>query len=304
MPDMTFDVEHVNLPLTQFGVGTNTTNGPRFVIVPTSVDVKEVLHKGALATWKAMQKEESQLYDPADKFGSIEYLHLPLSDAMASVFRELHEAENIEPDATSLADPSVVSCYFARFIDSSQRRLTALRRASQFKSLGSRPLVSWISDELRIVEDPVFKIDSDFDILLDSASVHILRPSAFEFLGNLRQFILAAVQENSESIGTELSFLNMSAIQEYAAQRPRAARYLASIRSRGWARGIDRDRLEELCESCGVDIVECDGSICVSANHIMGFIEILDRRRYEIGLVADAPEQFRAASRQRIDVQR
>lgn len=32
----------------------------------------------------------------------------------------------------------------------------------------------------------------------------------------------------------------------------------------------------------------------------MGFLEVLDRRRYEVKLVPDEPEQFRAPSRTRL----
>lgn len=35
----------------------------------------------------------------------------------------------------------------------------------------------------------------------------------------------------------------------------------------------------------------------------MGFLEVLDRRRYEIELVANSPEQYRAASRSKLDTE-
>jgi hypothetical protein len=33
----------------------------------------------------------------------------------------------------------------------------------------------------------------------------------------------------------------------------------------------------------------------------MGLLEVLDRRRYEVELVKDSPERFKAASRRKID---
>jgi hypothetical protein len=33
----------------------------------------------------------------------------------------------------------------------------------------------------------------------------------------------------------------------------------------------------------------------------MGFLEVLDRRRYEINLVKNSPERYRAASRKKIE---
>jgi hypothetical protein len=45
---------------------------------------------------------------------------------------------------------------------------------------------------------------------------------------------------------------------------------------------------------------EVDGKINVGIDHVVAFLEVLDRRRYEVILVADSPEPYRASSRQRI----
>ena len=47
----------------------------------------------------------------------------------------------------------------------------------------------------------------------------------------------------------------------------------------------------------GVEVKESEGKITVSAGHEMGFIEVLDRRRYELELVKGQPERFRASGR-------
>src|SRR2546426_481228 len=80
-------------------------------------------------------------------------------------------------------DPATVFCYFARLTDSKGRRLTALRRATQFKGVLKSRLLRLVTDSLKLVEDHIFKLDRDFDLLIDSANVHILRPSGFEFAG-------------------------------------------------------------------------------------------------------------------------
>ena len=61
--------------------------------------------------------------------------------------------------------------------------------------------------------------------------VHILRPSGFEFAGQLQQAILDAVPENIKAIRKDLAFVDFDGIEAYAAKHPRAARYLASIRA-------------------------------------------------------------------------
>jgi phage portal protein BeeE len=41
--------------------------------------------------------------------------------------------------------------------------------------------------------------------------------------------------------------------------------------------------------------------VSVAAGHEMGFLEVLDRRRYEVNLVKEKPERYRAATRRKID---
>lgn len=227
-----FDLEKVTV--TEFGVGRDDGNGRAFVAVPVDADVQAALRDIVQATWDAMQEDKDGPleYQPAEKHGSMEYLYLPLGDDLVSSIRELHEAANLGIDANALADPSDVFCYFARLTDRKKRHLTALRRATQFKGVlkSKGRLVRMLDDSLRIIEDTVFKLDNDFDLLVDSANVHILRPSGFEFAGKLEQAILDAVPENITAIRRDLTFVEFAGIEEYASKHPRAARYLASIR--------------------------------------------------------------------------
>jgi len=52
------------------------------------------------------------------------------------------------------------------------------------------------TDALKLVAGKVFKLDNDFDLLIDGVNVHILRPSGFEFVGKLQDAVLAAAPDN------------------------------------------------------------------------------------------------------------
>src|SRR5690606_6754943 len=117
----------------------------------------------------------------------------------------------------------------------------------------------------------------DFDLLVDSANVHILRPSGFEFAGKLQQAILDAVPENIKVIRQDLAFVDFDDIEVYATKHPRAARYLASICAQAETKNIDKAALKKLCKSTGVEVSESKGRLAVSAGHEMGFLEVLDR---------------------------
>jgi len=300
---MTLNFDNEKVSVTEFGVGRDDGNGQTFVSMPVDADVQNALREMVAATWQAMQKDTDgpAKYEPSDKHGSTEYLYLPLNDDLTTSIRGLHEAANLPLNADALADPATVFCYFARMTDKKGRRLTALRRANQFKGVLKSRLLRFVTDSLKLIEDRVFKLDTDFDLLVDSTNVHILRPSGFEFAGKLQEAVLAAVPQNITAIQKDLKFVEFVGIQEYASKHPRAARYIASIRGQKQTRNIDKSALKKLCKSTSVEVTESNGKITVKTGHEMGFLEVLDRRRYELELVKGKPERFKAASRKRID---
>jgi len=298
-----FDIE--NVTVVECGVGRDDGNEQTFVAIPADAKVQATLREMVRATWGAMQDHEEgpSKYDPSEKHGGTEYLYLSLSDGLVTAIRELHVATNLSIDIRALSDPAHVFCYFARLTDRRNRRLTAMHRATQFKGIlkSKNRLVRMLDDSLQIIEDEVFKLDNDFDLLVDGANVHILRPSGFEFMAKLREAILGAVPESVREIQQELPFVALDSIAEYAAKHPRAARLLASVRSYAAIRNIDKSLLKKLCRQTGVEVRESKGKIIVDQGHEMGFLEVLDRRRYEVSLVEGKPERYRATSRRKID---
>ncbi|MBI1658957.1 MAG: DUF4868 domain-containing protein [Thaumarchaeota archaeon] len=298
MLELDFDVE--NVQTTEFGVGKNGDGSRIFENVPVDRKIKDELFKYARTTLNIMQNQDEtpQEYDPSDETASTKYVYLPLSNDMAGVFRELQNAENLRK-IFNLSDTPDIFCYFARFTDSNNRRLTAVRKTFQFRSLGKGFSV-WIDGTLKLMSNPIFKLDTVFDLFIDSKLVHILHPKSFESVGELKKFVLNSVEKNTEIIQNYLPFVDLEPVKDYAAEHIRTARYLASIRARSWAKNIDKDELKSACVSNNVKISESEGMLDVSED-ISGFLEILDRRRYSIGLVANMPEQFRAASRHKIN---
>ena len=160
--NLNFDAENVNADGTTFGVGRDYAGNYTFVEVPVNEDVKAVLRQmmGTTVTKLEENADQAEEYNPAEKYGSMEHLDVSIDSALAEVFRHLHDAVNLNLNANLTGDREQIFCYFARFLDSSSRRLTALRRAGQFKSLGkANRLVSIVDDSLRIVNNPLFKLD-------------------------------------------------------------------------------------------------------------------------------------------------
>lgn len=286
----------------EFGLGIDAGPKEIFCAVPVDGDVQDALIEMVTETWRSMHglDREPSVYEPSEKHAAHEYLYIPLSDPSTARLRQLHEAENISLNSGAFRDPARFFAYFARFTDSRGRRLTALRRASQFKGIVKSRLVTFGSDALRLVREQIFRLDTDFDLLMDSSNIHILRPSGFEFAGKLQEEILSAVPGNLKRVAKDIPFVEFKNIAEYASRHPRAARYIASICSQKETQSIDPRALRSHCRATGVEVSVKGKRILVPDDQILPFLEVLDRRRYEITLVRDAPEQFVAASRRKI----
>ena len=165
---MTFEFNLDAVSTTEFGVGRDGDEGPVFGVVSVDAGVQSALLSMAQATMDRMAADEDgpAEYEPAEKHRSTEYLVVPTGGALDAAIRQLHDAENLPFDDAHLSDPETVFCYFARFTDDRDRRLTAIRRATQFKGVLKSKLLRFDDDTLKIVEDNVFKLDIDFDLLL------------------------------------------------------------------------------------------------------------------------------------------
>jgi hypothetical protein len=299
---MTIDFELNDIQTTEFGVGQDTDAGQTFSLVPVDANVQQALREMVSATWTAMQKNDPSpsRYEPAEKHAGTEHLFLPIDDDLAKSMRELHLANNLLSNSAALNAPLDVFCYFVKLTDGAGRRLTALRRANQFKGILRSRLIQLFTDALKLVEHNVFKLDNDFDVLVDAGAVHILRPSGFEFAGRLQEAVLAAVSGNVQKIQKALSFVDFSSVETYAQTRPRAARYLASIQADQTTKNIDKAALAKFCKSNDVPVKTAKGKLVVPEDRMMDFLEVLDKRRYEVKLTKSASEKFRATGRQRI----
>lgn len=291
---------------TEFGVGRDDEEGEDFPLISVDADVQDALREMADETWEAMsESDEPAEYQPSEKYASQEYVITDLDSDWATRLRNLHQANNLQLDTESLEEPGDIFCYFARFTDARDRRLTAVRRATQFKGLlkSRNRLVRIVDDTLQIVEDKTFKLDRDFDLLIDSAHIHILRPSGFEFIAELQEAIRDAVPNNVASIRRDMPYVDFTGIQEYASTHTRAARLLASIRSQRETQNISQRLLRSACRVHGVEVQSRNGVITIQAGHEMTFLDILDRRMYELELVEGSREQYKAGSRRRVTSQ-
>ena len=287
---MTLDFSMDQIATTEFGIGRKTP--AMFYFGPVDGRVQVALRAMVRKTLESMEQvmgEVLSYYQPSEKYGSRDYCYLRATDPMATLFRDVSAAKNLPLAPRFPSDLSNMTCYFVRLTDRSGRQITAFRRAAYFKGIVKKSLVHWIDGSLQLVDDAVFKLDADFDLVIDSNVVHVLRPRSLEALGELKKWILDAVPENISVLAREIPYVDFGSVGEYAGTRIRAAGYLSSIRKHD-LQGMDAGALEELCQTTGVNVKKVNGKLSVAGGDVMGLLEVLDRRRYGIELVRERPE--------------
>ena len=281
----------------EFGVVLGNVVDPTFIWVPVDAEVQSVLQGMFLKTWQDMNDsmDGPAKYEPSESYESPVYLYVTLSDVLAERFREFYRPDGFRIDSKVIRKPTEIYCYIAQFTDEQDRRLIAIRKSTQFTSVYRQKFI-FLSDALHLVKRDVFKLDADFDLLVDSETVHIWRPKSFEYLGDLQETIFRAVPSNIEVISKDLPFVEFENIEDYASSHARAARYLASIKSHELS-GIERQALEKYCEETNVEFECVNGKLLVTEKFIPDFLRVLDRRRYGVPFVPGAPEIYNASGR-------
>lgn len=300
---MTLRFKFSSVEVIEFGVGLGKGEDREIARVPVSPDVSDILHQMVNTTWSditqyANKNDESpRQYELSEKYSGTEYVYLNSEDPLAVSLSYVHTAVNL-PIVQLLDVISDISFYFARLVDSDGASLTAIKRNIHFTGLIRKDVLKFTSDTLELSDQDLFKLDQDFDLIIDSDCVHIWRPNAFRILADLSSVILASARRHLSSIQAVLPFIDLSPMADYVSTRSRAAQYVAVINGRGRARNIDRSALEELCSQNGIGLSHReDGRLCVDDADNLPFLEVLDRRRYSISLVQGDPELYRASSR-------
>ena len=286
-----------------FGVGVRVSDNTDFRDVAVDHSIQETLKAMATATWEKMVAidENPHPYEPSGFSTGNQHLFLPIDDPMSELFQELATANQIAPGGAILDNPRSVFCYYTRLVDKQARRLFGIRRSTTFKGLLKKQahLARYVNDELRLVDDPMFHLDHDFDLLVDSDGVHILHPSGFEAIAQLQTEIKKAVSTNIDEIQRTLTFVDLGPIKEVAETSMRAARLVAGIRARG-TEGITLESLQDACHDSGVDITMTDGRVTVEKEITLDFLNALDDRRYTSRLRERQPTVYTAPIRHQV----
>ena len=283
----------------EFGVCLDTAEGESYRLMPCVADVQEVLKEMLAATWGAIFDADGELqeFSPAEKYAATERLWVGLPSDLVTKHREVYEAENLATDTHALDDVNLIVSYFGIFRDGDGNKLMAVRRATQFKGVLQKKLIRFSDDALRIIEDHVFKLDTDFDFFICDGKIYIWRPSGFVFTSEMDDQMAACAMGNVDRIAEDITCVDFTGLKEFVSKHKLAMRLVAAIKSRNDLTAISKKRLNAECKDSGIKVSQSNGKLMPAEGSEMGFLMMLDRRRYTVTLIEKKPETYEAPSR-------
>ena len=301
---MNFDFE--NMEARSFGVATRVRGEVSFFNIQSDNDVLEELEEMAKTTWEQMLEVDGVpiAYDPSEAYPAKQHLTIGLQEEPAGLFWDLHQAVDLNPGGREILDnPRTTFCYFARFIDANGRQLVAMRRSSTFKGAVTRQargiphrLMIW-RNGLMLIEGNVFRLDPQFDLLIDNQEVRILHTAGFEQIGGLRTLIQAAAIENVQYMQVQLPFVARDFDDPEWRIPIGIARKLAALRQVR-LEGLTADSLRRQCAIKNVPFNERpDGTLEFEQAYIGDLLDVLTRHIFVDELIPGEPEVYRAPSR-------
>ena len=272
-------------------------------LVPTDNSVQNALRDILAATvrqFEALAGATAPPFELSEKYAAREALVADLASEEMITLRSLHGEEGWPPHSGALRQPGDIAYYFAVFRDDLQRKLLGVRRAAQFKGVFKSRLVQLMDNSLTLVGDHVFKLDNEFDFLIDPQHVYILHPAAVEHIAKIEELVAAKARDRALSLAGVVEFADFGRIAEFALRHKRAARLVVSLASRPDLDRIQKKRFVALAADTDVAIEKLGRKIQPAIGAEIAFLELLDFRRYTVAIKTGPKEAFVASSRRPI----
>jgi hypothetical protein len=289
----------------EFGICSIIDGQEIIALIPIDDSVRQSLyemHETFYNTYLAIDGNPL-LFEASEKYGQDEKLTIPLNNQNLNSLNNLYNQPNIPVSNLVLSEiANKITYYFAVFHHINGAKQIAVRRPSQFKGLLKKhnKLIQLVDDTLKVVVDDIFKLDIDFDFIIHELVIDILHPTGFTFIANIEEEILRTAADATRLLTTRIAFVNFNYLANYVGHSKAAAKLIASIKSREDLERTSMEKLIAKCQSLNVLIRVENEQIVPEDNSVIHFLQILDRREYDVDLTDDNPEIFVASSRKKI----
>ena len=107
----------------------------------------------------------------------------------------------------------------------------------------------------------------------------------------------ACAMANVDHIAEDITCVDFDGLKKFVSGHKLAMRLVAAIKSRNDLAAISKKRLKAECKEAGLKIAENGEKLAPVEGSEMGFLMLLDRRRYTVTLIEKHPETYEAPSR-------
>jgi hypothetical protein len=288
----------------EFGIGIENGSQPDILYrLSINDSVKEALYdmKETFDNQFMSFPDAPTRFELTEKYASSEHLTYPL------IQNELPDLSNLYTNSARIPlndinindNLPLISYYFAIFTHNNGSKTIGVKRPTQFKGLLRKKIVKILNDSLIMVPDDLFKLDIDFDFFINETSIDILHPNGFLYISKIDQFTLQRAGEATNALALRINFINFAYIAPLVEQKITAARLISSIKSRPDLEDTNEQKLLAKCALHGVIINQQGNLIAPQDDHLITFLQILDRRLYDYDLLDNNTEQYLASSRKR-----
>lgn len=297
------DIDIGSIASVNFGIALRSNGNLYFV--PTDLGLKGTLEEMITFTVAALNAAQGdwQAYDISEDYGQRRRVYCNRDNEYMVAFSTLFDAGALD-DLTNLPDHvNDIEYYFAEITDNQNRRMVGVRKATQFKGTvkAKNRLARMIDDTLSIIEDTVFKLDNEFDVLITDANVYILNNAKTQQLADITSLVAATARGKIQVIEDTITFLDLSRVKEKIEKHPRVARYAASIAQNPLIANFQREKIETLAKQHGIVFKELEtGKLQCRVKDEAKLMELLDARRYHLDLADNGGDPYRATGRQKV----
>ncbi|MBB3972795.1 Kiwa anti-phage protein KwaB-like domain-containing protein [Hansschlegelia beijingensis] len=286
-----------------FQLGVSLFSGERYWI-PTDTSVDPTFMDMLSRTIGSINVRSGdwEEFSLSQEYGRTERVFTPLSDEIFKNLSDMYQAETYPDMSNLLENINEVDYYFVVFHDGRDRKFIGVRRAAQLKSIlaARHRIMQLIDNTMYLIENPVFRLDKDFDGLIGEGHIYFSNFQNMEYIAKITNKVAKAAQQRIPVIADNVTFLDFSGFENDIENHPRTARLLVAISKRPNLDKYDREEILRQAAAQGVAFVN-HGSPrlkCRAADKHK-LLEVLDDRRWISRNATDGPVPYRAPSRQK-----
>ena len=104
--------------------------------------------------------------------------------------------------------------------------------------------------------------------------------------------IAACAAANVDSIAEDITCVDFTGLKSICLQAQTGHAFGGGIKESERSVSVSKTRLRAECRDSGVKVIQKDGKLSPAEGSEMGFLMLLDRRRYTVTLIEKQPETY------------